>query len=45
MVLLDALLRAKPAASKGAYLRNVAISTTMGPGVKVDAGNLRTLLR
>ncbi len=45
MVLLDALLRAKPAASKGTYLRNVAISTTMGPGVKVDAGNLRTLLR
>ncbi len=45
LVLLDALLRAKPAASKGAYVRNVAVSTTMSPGVKVDASNVRTLLR
>ena len=34
--LLAALLRAKPAAAKGNYLRSVGISTTMGPGVKVD---------
>jgi large subunit ribosomal protein L1 len=45
MVLLEALLRAKPAASKGTYLKNVAISTTMGPGVKIDPSNLRNLLR
>ncbi len=45
LVLLDALIRAKPAASKGTYLKNVAISTTMSPGVKIDAGNVRTLLR
>jgi large subunit ribosomal protein L1 len=45
LVLLDALIRAKPAASKGTYLKNIAISTTMGPGVKIDPGNVRTLLR
>lgn len=45
MVLLDALIRAKPAASKGTYLKNVSVSTTMGPGVKIDAANVRTLLR
>jgi large subunit ribosomal protein L1 len=45
LVLLDALLRAKPAASKGTYVKNVALSTTMSPGVKIDPGNVRTLLR
>lgn len=45
LVLLDALIRAKPAASKGTYLKNVAVSTTMSPGVKIDSGNVRTLLR
>ena len=45
LVLLDALIRAKPAASKGTYLKNIAISTTMGPGVKIDPANIRTLLR
>jgi large subunit ribosomal protein L1 len=34
--LLSALLRAKPAAAKGNYVRSITISTTMGPGVKVD---------
>ncbi len=33
---IDALLRAKPATSKGQYIRGVAVSSTMGPGVKVD---------
>jgi large subunit ribosomal protein L1 len=33
---LDELLRAKPAASKGRYLRAIAVSSTMGPGVRVD---------
>jgi len=39
--LLAAVLRAKPAAAKGNYLRSVAVSTTMGPGVKVDPLELR----
>jgi len=35
---LDEVTRAKPAAAKGRYLRSVTLSTTMGPGVRVDAG-------
>lgn len=34
--LLDAIVRAKPAAAKGTYLRSVTLASTMGPGVKVD---------
>ncbi|MCI1859259.1 MAG: 50S ribosomal protein L1 [Sporolactobacillus sp.] len=34
-VLIDTLVKAKPVAAKGTYLRNIAISSTMGPGVKV----------
>lgn len=34
--LVDALVKAKPAASKGIYLRKIAVSSTMGAGVKVD---------
>ena len=33
---IDALLKARPAAAKGQYLRNVSISTTMGPGIKIS---------
>ncbi len=36
--LLEVLVKAKPAASKGVYLRSITLSTTMGPGVPVDAG-------
>ena len=34
--LVDALTKAKPATSKGLYLRKVAVSSTMGIGVRVD---------
>jgi large subunit ribosomal protein L1 len=34
---MDQIIRAKPAASKGVYVRNVSVSSTMGPGVAVDA--------
>jgi len=34
--LTDAILRAKPASSKGVFLRTVVISSTMGPGIKID---------
>ncbi len=37
---LDELQRAKPAASKGRYLKRVSVSSTMGPGVKVDPARL-----
>jgi large subunit ribosomal protein L1 len=35
--MIDAIMRAKPAAAKGTYLRSLTLSTTMGPGVKLDA--------
>lgn len=38
--LIGALQRAKPASVKGAYFRSVTLSSTMGPGVKVDLANL-----
>lgn len=38
--LLDAVVRSKPAAAKGTYLRKVAVSSTMGPGVQVDTHSI-----
>src|SRR5919204_1004817 len=35
--ILDTIIRAKPATAKGVYLKGVTISTTMGPGIKLDA--------
>jgi large subunit ribosomal protein L1 len=39
--LLDAIVRAKPAASKGTYLRSISLSSTMGPGVNVDPSRIK----
>ena len=41
---LDEVLRAKPAAAKGRYLKKVTVSTTMGPGIPVDPNRTRALL-
>ncbi len=41
---LDEISRAKPATSKGTYIRKVAVSTTMGPGILVDPKRTRNLL-
>ena len=41
---LDELLRVKPAAAKGKYLKGVTITSTMGPGVRVDPAKIRDLL-
>ena len=37
--LLDAIVKAKPASSKGQYIKSIAVASTMGPGVKVVAKN------
>ena len=39
--LLDAIVRAKPAAAKGTYLRSITLASTMGPGVKIDPTRLK----
>src|SRR5689334_24347980 len=41
---LEEVLRAKPAAAKGRYIKKIAFSTTMGPGVQVDPNRTRNLL-
>ncbi len=40
MAVIGAIIKAKPPTSKGKYLRKVAVSSTMGPGVKIDVGRL-----
>jgi large subunit ribosomal protein L1 len=42
--LIDEIVRAKPAAAKGRYVRTVTLSTTMGPGVRVDPTRTKDLL-
>jgi large subunit ribosomal protein L1 len=42
--LIDEIVRAKPAAAKGRYVRSVTLSTTMGPGVHVDPTKTRDLM-
>ena len=40
--LLDALVKAKPAAAKGQYLKKIAVSSTMGLGVRVDTSSVNS---
>ncbi len=40
---LDEILRAKPSAAKGRYLRKITVSTTMGPGIPIDPNRTRNL--
>jgi len=41
LAVVDEILRAKPAGAKGRYIRSVTISTTMGPGIRIDPGRIR----
>jgi large subunit ribosomal protein L1 len=43
--LLEVILRVKPPTSKGIYLRSIALSTTMGPGIKIDPLDVRSVLK
>jgi large subunit ribosomal protein L1 len=43
--LLEVILRVKPPTSKGVYLRSITLSSTMGPGVKIDPLNVRNVLK
>jgi large subunit ribosomal protein L1 len=40
---LQSILRAKPASAKGNYIRGVTLSTTMGPGIKIDLSEVRAM--
>jgi len=42
---LETIVRLKPASSKGTYLKSIAISTTMGPGIKIDAASVKDLIK
>src|SRR6184192_3898257 len=45
MAVIEAIVRAKPAAAKGIYLRSLTVSTTMGPGVPIDAQAIANLFK
>jgi len=42
---IDTIMRLKPASSKGTYLKGLAISTTMGPGVKIDVSQIKDMVK
>ncbi len=45
LALLEAIVRAKPAAAKGQYLRSVTVSSTMGPGIQVDVQRVANMFK
>jgi len=42
---LDAIMKLKPPSSKGTYLKSITVSSSMGPGVKIDPTSVKDLLR
>jgi len=42
--LMEMLVRLKPATSKGTYLKGITLSTTMGPGIRLDPGEVKSLM-
>jgi large subunit ribosomal protein L1 len=45
LALVEAIIRAKPASAKGTYLRSVTLSSTMGPGIPLDAQRIANLFK
>jgi len=43
--LVDVLMKVKPSTSKGIYLKKIAISSTMGPGIFVDVADVQAAVR
>jgi large subunit ribosomal protein L1 len=41
--LMDAVKKARPAAAKGAYIRKIILTSTMGPGIKVDPAEAQAM--
>jgi large subunit ribosomal protein L1 len=45
LAILEAILKAKPPSSKGTYLKSVSVSSTMGPGIRMNTAEIQTMLR
>ena len=45
MAFMDRIIQLKPSTSKGVYLKSISLSTTMGPGVKVDPLDVRNMIK
>jgi large subunit ribosomal protein L1 len=45
LAFVDKIIQLKPASSKGIYLKGISMSTTMGPGFKIDPIELRALVK
>jgi large subunit ribosomal protein L1 len=45
LALIETIIKLKPASSKGTYLKTISLSTTMGPGIKVDAVDVANIIR
>jgi large subunit ribosomal protein L1 len=43
--LVDSIVKAKPAAAKGKYLKSVTVSSTMGPGVRIDTTHIDVVVK
>ena len=42
--LMETLVKLKPATAKGTYIKGITLSTTMGPGIKLDPGEVKALM-